>query len=226
MKRPALISAKRIALDKANTTTTIIVGVSVFISIFSLVAVKNLYSQMRYQSKVTSKKEKTLAQTKVNIHEEETLVKAYEEFSSTGTNIIGGNPKGGGDKDGENAKIVLDALPSKYDYPALTSSMDKLLKSNGFTLTSITGTDQEASESENSGGVDPEAVEIPFMLESTVNVNDGTKFLELFEKSIRPIVVNKVTLTSRAGNVKVTLDAKTFYQPEKKMNITEETVSR
>ena len=63
-------------------------------------------------------------------------------------------------------------------------------------------------------------------VESTVNVNDGTKFLELFEKSIRPIVVNKVTLTSRAGNVKVTLDAKTFYQPEKKMNITEETVSR
>ena len=104
--------------------------------------------------------------------------------------------------------------------------MDKLLKSNGFTLTSITGTDQEASESENSGGVDPEAVEIPFMLESTVNANDGTKFLELFEKSIRPIVVNKVTLASRAGNVKVTLDAKTFYQPEKKMNITEETVSR
>lgn len=226
MKRPGLISAKRIALDKANTTTTIIVGVSVFISIFSLVAVKNLYSQMRYQSKVTSVKEKTLAQTKTNIKEEASLVNAYQNFSSTGENIIGGNPKGAGDRDGENAKIVLDALPSKYDYPALTSSIDKLLKSNGFTLSSIVGVDQEATEASNSGGVNPQPVEIPFTLESTINANDGTKFLQLFEKSIRPIVVNKVTLTSKSGNVKVSLDAKTYYQPEKKMNITEETVKR
>jgi hypothetical protein len=104
--------------------------------------------------------------------------------------------------------------------------MDKLLKSNGFTLSSIVGVDQEATEASNSGGVNPQPVEVPFILESSINANDGTKFLQLFEKSIRPIVVNKVTLTSKSGNVKVSLDAKTYYQPEKKMNITEETVRR
>lgn len=224
MRKPAILSAKRVALDKTYKSLLIIISLSVFLTIFSMIAIKNLYAQMKYQSKVISKQEKTLAQTKKNIDEEKKLAAAYQEFAGTTENIIGGNPKGSGDRDGENAKIALDALPSKYDFPALTSSLDKLAKSGGFQLTSMTGTDDSVSQEANNTATDPKPIEIPFTLESDINPADGKKFLQLIERSIRPITIKKLDIKGKNGAITVTIDAKTYFQPEKKLNVTEEVV--
>lgn len=223
MKRPNL-SAKRIAIDKANASLIIIVSVAAFIVVFSIIATKALYSQLTYQSKVIDKKEFTLKQVNKNIEEVAKLNTAYQEFSGSSENILGGNPKGTGDKDGENARIILDALPSRYDYPALTSSVDKLLKGGGFKLTAFTGSDDEAAQSVNQSAVTPAPIDMPFVFESTISPGDGKKFFELFERSIRPMQIQKITGIVQENNLKLEVAAKTYYQPEKKLNVTQEVV--
>lgn len=223
MKSPRL-STKRIAIDKANGTLLMVVGVSVFVSIFSIVASNSLIKQLNYQARVIDAKETTLIQVEKNINEVELLTTAYKEFAGSTTNIIEGNPKGTGDRDGENSRIILDALPSKYDAPALISSLDKLLKSNGFQTPSIMITDDEIAQSANTGSENPVAIDMPFSLEANIAPTDGKRFLELFEKSIRPIQIQKVTISSQDNALKLNIAAKTYFQPEKKLNVTEEVV--
>lgn len=217
-------SVKRLAIDKANTSLVLTVTISIFVIVFSMVASKALYSQMRYQSRVIGKKEATVKQIEKNKKEVEKLTTAYTEFSSEITNAIGGNPKGAGDRDGENARIILDALPSKYDYPALITSLNKLAQTGGYTLTSLTGTDDEISQGTNASSASPQPIELPFSLEASIAQADGVKFLQLFEKSIRPIQISKVTIQGKDSSLKVSLQAKTYFQPEKKLNITDEVV--
>jgi Tfp pilus assembly protein PilO len=223
MRKPNL-STKRLAIDKTNASLLIIVSISVFAIVFSMVASKALYSQMKYQSKVINKKEATLKQVEKNIKEVEKLNTSYQEFASATTNAIGGNPKGNGDRDGENAKIVLDALPSKYDYPALLTSLNKLVQSGGFQPTSITGTDDELNQATNEASSAPQPVEMPFSVEASVAPADGAKFLQLFEKSIRPVKIRKVSIKGKDSSVLVTIEALTYFQPEKKLNIIDEVV--
>lgn len=223
MKRPTF-SAKRIAVDKTNASLIIIVATSMFIVVFSLVATKALYSQFKYQSRVINKKEITLKQIEQNIQEVDKLNVAYSEFSGGTTNAIGGNPRGSGDKDGENARIILDALPSKYDYPALATSLDKLARDGGFVLSNIQGVDDEINQSANSSAVTPTAVEMPFSIEANVKTSDGKDFLELFERSIRPIKLTKLSVTAQENELRVEMEAKTYFQPAKKLNVSEEVV--
>lgn len=223
MAKPQL-SVKRIAIDKANASLLVIITVSIFVIMFSIVSSKALFTQMRYQSKVIEKKKTTLKQVESNKKEVEKLSTAYQEFSSEITNAIGGNPKGGGDRDGENARIILDALPSKYDYPALITSLNKLVQTGGYQATSITGTDDEINQGSNQSASNPQAVEIPFSIEASVSQADGKKFMELFEKSIRPIQVSKLSIQGKDSSLKVSVQATTYFQPEKKLNITEEVV--
>lgn len=221
MANKPLLSGKRIAIDKANTSLILSITVTIFVVVFSLVASKALYSQMRYQSKVISKKQATLKQIETNKKEVAKLNTAYEEFSSDVSNILGGNPKGGGDRDGDNARIILDALPSKYDYPALLTSLNKLASTGGFKLTSLTGTDDEVNQTAVKDSPTPAPLDMPFSAEATIGQSDGVKFLQLFEKSIRPINISKVSVQGSDASLKVSVQAKTYFQPEKKLNVTE-----
>lgn len=58
------LSAKRIAIDRANTAVLIAVGLTTFIAVFSIIAGKALLAQRSYQSKVIDKKETALKQLK------------------------------------------------------------------------------------------------------------------------------------------------------------------
>lgn len=222
---PKGFSVKRLAIDKANARLIIIISLTVFVVVFCIVAIKALWTQRAYQSRVISAKTKTLKDVESNQKAVEKLNVSYQEFASQSTNILGGNPKGTGDRDGENARIVLDALPSSYDYPALVSSLNKLAQLNGFKLDIITGTDDEINQSKNSGSTSPAPIEIPFTLSaSNIQSADGTKFLQMFEKSIRPMKISKVNITGQGATIKILVEAKTYFQPEKKLNIKEVTI--
>ncbi len=223
MAKPNL-SIKRIAIDKANGTLLIAIGIATFITIFSLIASKSLISQGRYQSKVISKQEKARDQMKKNIEAAKTLDTAYQEFEDSPENILGGNPKGAGDRDGENARIVLDALPSKYDFPALTTSIEKMLKDNSITLSSLTGVDDEVAQSANQDSSTPKPVETPFTVDANVGSQNAKNFISLFERSIRPMQVSKVTVNGQNDQLKVSLTMKTYFQPEKKLEVRKEIV--
>lgn len=217
-------STKRLAINKAYATIMIAVSIATFVIMFSLVASKALYSQMRYQSKVSSKKEKALNTLKQNLQTSDQLITSYEAFANETTNVLGGNPSGDGPNDGDNPRIVLDALPSKYDFPALTTSIEKLLNDQGFKLTSITGSDDEVAQSTQDTSADPLPVEMPFSVEVTTSDNRVKQLMQLFERSIRPIQVHQLVLKSENGQLKATVTAKTFYQPEKNLNLKSEVV--
>lgn len=218
------LSTKRLAIDKAYATTLIAISVTTFIVMFSLVASKALYSQMRYQSKVSSKKETALQTLKSNLQTSDQLITSYEAFANETTNALGGNPRGDGPNDGDNPRLVLDALPSKYDFPALTTSIEKLLNDRGFSLTSITGNDDEVAQSAQDSSANPQPIEMPFSVEVTTSDSRVKQLMQLFEKSIRPIQVHQLALQSQNGQLKATVTAKTFYQPEKSLNVKSEVV--
>src|SRR6266542_3157106 len=118
---------KRALISKANSTMVLATGIAAFVFVFSAVASKTLFSQAAYQNKVISQKKEALSTLKSDISAIGTLKSSYKSFVETPRNVLGGNPTGTGDQDGDNAKIVLDAMPSKYDFPALTASVEKLI---------------------------------------------------------------------------------------------------
>lgn len=216
------LSMKRLAIDKANFAVVIAVSVAVFISVFSLVATKSLIEQSRYQAKVIDKKKIALVQLKKNVEEVNTLETSYKSFVLNPENILGGSPTGNGERDGDNARIVLDALPSKYDFPALTASLAKLL--NEHKIDGISGLDEEVLHGEKANSSTPEPVEMPFTVNTDSSPDSVKSILELYERSIRPIKITKLTLLSVNGNVKSTVEAKTYFQPSKTFNVRTETL--
>lgn len=246
------ISTKKIAIDKAYATIVIAVAIAAFISVFSLVASKALLDQRAYQSKVIGAKKTALDTLEANIVAADQLTVSYQEFTGATTNILGGNPTGDADKDGDNARIILDALPSKYDFPALTTSIDKLLRDNSFPPKGITGTDNEAIYSESgedagtagasadeglsddsvfgggstadSGSDSMGAIEMPFSVQVDAGSKNAKKLMRLFEQSIRPINVQTLVLKGNAKKLEFSINAVTYFQPERQVDVKTETV--
>ncbi len=215
---------KRALISKANSTIVMSTGIAAFLVVFCLIATKTLISEASYQSHVISEKKKALSTLKSDLSARDSLVAAYKSFVNTPQNIIGGNPAGTGDKDGDNAKIVLDALPSKYDFPALATSLEKLVNSEGLTVQSISGTDEEITQAANQSSANPQPVQMPFEVQVAGSYDAVKSFVNDLERSIRPFQVQKVELSGQQGSMTATIDAQTFYQPEKSLNIKTEVV--
>jgi len=213
-------SSKRVLIDKANTRIVIYVSVAAFILVFSLVATKTLISQAAYQNRVIGAKRVAVDQLKSDITASSSLRTSYNAFLSLPQNAIGGNPDGTGPQDGNNAKIVLDALPSTYDFPGLTTSLDNLLSSqSGITIDGISGTDEEATLGINQSSTNPTPQPIPFSVSVTGDYSSLQGVINTFERSIRPIQIQTLNITGTEPDLTMTVTAQTYYQPAKSLNI-------
>lgn len=217
------VNAKRLLIDKANATMLVLIGITAFFVAFSLVSSKALISQSSYQSRVLSEKNKALKQLKENKKNVDSLVGSYKSFAEEKVNILDGSPAGTGPRDGDNPRIVLDALPSKYDFPGLISSLEKLLKDGGYKIESIGGSDDELAQ-QNASTSKPAAIEIPFPVAISTNYQGAQNFLTTLERSIRPIKVNLMSVTASGSDLRITITGKTYYQPEKTLKITSKVV--
>lgn len=217
-------STKRLQIDKANSVMVIAVAATSFIVVFSLVASQALWGQRSYQARVIDKKEKVRDQLKKNIEATDTLVTAYKDFVGSAENVLGGNASGQGEKDGDNAKLILDALPSKYDFPALATSLEKLLTQNSISIESIGGIDDEVSQASNEGTDKPAPIEIPFDLGITSTYEGIKNLISVFERSVRPISIDTLEFSGSDSSLRTTLRAKTYYQPGKSLKIDSEVV--
>lgn len=219
------ISTKRLAISKTNAQLVVIISASAFVTIFCLVAAKAVWSQTRYQARVTSQSQKAHAQLQKNLTNFSSLSTSYNAFQSTGTNIIGGNPSGTGPNDGSNAKIILDALPSTYDFPALASSLEKVLSADGFPGASISGTDDQLAQQTNISSPNPQPVAMPF----TISINNAAynsiqQLVANLNASIRPIQIDTMSLSGSSSSMTLSLTAHSYYQPGKTVNITKQVV--
>jgi Tfp pilus assembly protein PilO len=222
MKTPAMsdFTTKRALIDKANTVTVIAAGAAAFLVVFSLISAKSFVSQIQYQNKVIGAKRETLKTLKGNLEARDTIVKAYNSFSGTSTNIIAGSTTDDlQDNGGDNARLILDALPSKYDFPALTTSLEKLAAKQNVKIQKLSGVDDEVAQAAQQKSANPSAIPIPFSITIAGDYTQLKVFVEQLEKSIRPVQVQKFSVAVSEGNLEMTIDAQTFYQPEKVLEI-------
>lgn len=215
------ISTKHLAISKANAQIVGIVGAASFVTIFCLVAAHAVFSQNQYTSRVTKKATIAHDQLTKNIQSYNNLQNAYDAFTNAPQNIIGGSPSGVGPSDGNNTNIILDALPSSYDFPALTSSIEKILTAGNFSISSIGGTDDQVAQQTNSITASPQPVPMPFSFSvSNANYQSVQSLIGTLQKSIRPIQIDSITLSGGSNNMNLTVNAHTYYQPGKSLGIT------
>jgi Tfp pilus assembly protein PilO len=216
-------SEKRLLINQANSRIVAVTTAASFIVVFCLVASYTLVGQLAYQNRVLGKKKAALSQLNTDINSVQTLETSYTAFVQTPQNVLGGNTHGQGGMDGDNAKIVLDALPSKYDFPALATSLEKLALSQGVNIESMTGTDDEVAQTDSASST-PAPIAMPFQITVTGNYASIQKVVKAFEKSIRPIQVQTLQLTGSDQKMQMNITAQTYYQPEKTLNIKREVV--
>ena len=212
-------SSKEMQIDKANASIVLFVSLAAIVMAFSMVSIKSLLAQKAYQSKVITQQEAALKIAKADLQAVSKLSASYSNFDSKTPNIIGGNSTGTGAQDGSNSKIVLDALPSVYDFPALVTSLEKLVTDRGFKGGAVSGTDDPAL-GVNASTPSPVATEIPFNLSVTGSYNSVKDLVNVLQKSIRPIKINTMQLSGSDTGLTLSLGAKTYYQQAKNLNIT------
>lgn len=216
-------STKHLQINKANSNMVMIIAVAAFVVVFSLVASRALLEKSSYQRRVIAAKQKAATQLKANVEAAHSLQSSYKAFVSNPNNIIGGNPSGSGENDGDNAKITLDALPSQYDFPALTSSLEKILTKNNYKINSIVGTDDELAQQNNQSPT-PSPVEIPFSVGVGATLDTSKTLLDLFQHSIRPMNIQTIDISGSNSDMTLNITANTYYQPARNLNIKTEVV--
>jgi hypothetical protein len=215
---------KRALITKANSSMVIATTAAAFVLVFGLVAGKSLLSQMSYQNRVISAKKTALAQLNTDLSARDSLQSSYKSFVAEDPNVIGGSAAGSGEQDGDNATLILDSLPSSYDFPALTTSLEKIITGQNLNILSITGTDQEATEGGNSSSPSPAAVPMPFQIEVNGAYTSIQTLTDVFQRSIRPFQIQTLELSGDEGSMNATISAQTYYQPGKTLNIKNEVV--
>lgn len=211
-------SIKHDIISKDSTKVLIAVSVAVFLFVFCGFAVKSLFSQSLYNNKVISEKEKTRDRLKQNLDTVNKLQQSYEAFVNSPQNILGGAAFGTGPIDGNNAKIVLDALPGDYDYPALSSSFEKILVDGGYSVGSIGGAEDASAQKTPAATVKP--IEIPYDFTFTASLDRTRELLATLERSIRPMHIDRLDVSVNANNeLSTSVTLHTYYTQEKTFDI-------
>jgi hypothetical protein len=211
-------SIKHLKIDKDQSTILIITVIATIITVFSLFALKALILKGNYQHRGINAKQSVVKQLQANIESSKKLVSQYSVFADQDPNLLGGSKEGQGARDGNNSRLSLDALPSKYDVPALASSIEKLLNDKNADIKSITIKDDPTANSDEPSP-HPGVVAIPFSFQTSANVNGAQLLLQDFEKSIRPFDVSSIDVTGSDASLTVTINGQTYFQPAKNLNL-------
>lgn len=198
-------------ISKNNTKMFVILAVAGATLSFALVSSITLVKRMNYQAKVINERTKVQKQLKSNNDAVDSLLEAYKNFDEAAESVIGTSDS--------NSKIVLDALPSKYDFPALATSLEKILVNGGFSDISITGSDNEATAEQNS--TNPAPIEIPFSIAAKGSYTQLQGLINSLRISIRPFKILRldISASSTGDSMSFNISGVTYYQPEKNLEI-------
>jgi hypothetical protein len=219
-------SIKSVAIDKTQTQMVTVVAIAAVLTVFALMFAKTLLSEQSFQSRLIHADETASSQLTADTKAANQLTNYYNYFESHTTNILGGSSTGNGPQDGSNATIILDALPSQYDFPALASSITKIFNYLNLPNNSVSGSDLEATQGNVKASNNPQPIAMPFNFSvsgtSYTSIQDLVKTLEY---SIRPIQIESMSISGSQNSMTISVQAQTYYQPGKIMGITNETVN-
>jgi len=217
-------SIKRVALDKANTQTIIVAAVGAFIIVFCIVASNYLLGLRSYQQKIINADQVAYNQLKIVNANAKLLTNNFDKFVNQNPTLIG-KPIAKGKIKYNNGVLILDALPSQYDFPAMITSIDKILQSDNFDIQSIGGSDLSASTpSTPSSNPQPVAMPFNFTIQNVTYPNIHKLFVQM-QESILPLQVESVSLSGTDSSMSLSVDAQTYFQPGKVFKIGQETIN-
>lgn len=212
-------NSKRGLVDKNKTMIFAFVAIAAAISVAALMISKGLWSQTSHMGKVIAKKEVAVKQLEDNKQAVQALTATYETFDNQNPNFLGGSPDGSGPRDGSNGSLVLDALPNRYDFPALIASVEKIL--DGYTIRTIGGNDETLAQVEAVGG---QPIEMPFTVDVQTSYDGFKQLIDAFDKSIRPFHIMKLELSGVNSLLTANIEGKSYYQPDIGIEITSEVI--
>src|SRR3989344_5561127 len=201
-----LSKLKKADMDKNQTRLIMTVGIATVITIFCLVSTKALLAQASYHRSELAAKRAVIKQLKSNIDTAATLQTQYQAFNSVNPNFIGGKnvtEPNASQPDGDNARLVLNALPSKYDFPALISSVSKILSGAGMASPGI------------AARVNPTPVEITLSLNGVTTYGGAQNLIRDLEGSIRPFNVTTLEFGGSSASISLSAGLSTYFQPAK-----------
>jgi len=195
-----------IKLDKEKSAVMKNLAIASFLLVFGLFASKKLLGVYVYQGRVIDTQKTSIANIVSDQKVASNVVKAYKNFVNQQINVIGGTTTGAGSTSGNNAKIILDALPQTYDFPAIISSVQVLLNSSGILVNSLTGTDSSTVLAQS-----PQPVPIPLSFSVSGSYSSIQSLLSTLNKSITPIDIKSVTLSGTDAYLTASISAQTYY---------------
>ena len=213
------LSTKSLQIDKDQSAILIAVVAATIISIFCLTSAKVLFGQALYQRRVINARNASVKQLNEDITKANDLTTQYKTvfLGSDSQNIIGGSTTGSQAQDGDNGKIVLDALPTTYDFPALLTSMSNLMASDGVGTQSIGGSDQSSTFSSDPT-YNPQVTKVGLTISGSTTYDSAKRLLTDLERSIRPFDVTHITLSGSESQLTLSMDLSTYYQPAKTLS--------
>lgn len=224
-----ILSDKRLQVDQATRTMVISVAIAVFIIFFCIFSAHSLSKVLAYQNRVISQQSLAVSNLNKDITASKLLDTSYTKFNNTsGNNLLGASSTGTGPNQGDNAKLVLDALPSENDYPALVVDVENLFANQGVTINSINVSNTSTSSSTPTtagpsiavGGAQP----IPIGFSVTGPLSNLESFINHVSSSILPIQFLTVSFTGQQSALTMNVTAQTYYQPAIAFKVTTETV--
>ncbi len=210
MAKKMNVSLKHVQIDRANTVVVAAVAVAAFVLVFTGFAVSALLNQRSYQAKIINEKETTRDLLADNLVAAEELQRSYQQFNQAPVNVIGGIADGDGQNDGTNTRIVLDALPSSYDFPALMTSIELILTAGGVDIAGISGVDEELEQRDLDSS---ETIEMPFSFEISTNYEGLRDLVDTLERSTRPLAINSFEMRGDDDDMTLRLSGKTYFKP-------------
>jgi len=220
---------KRTQIARANRTmflwiavASALVGAAIVVSIF-------LAQKVAYTERVLSKKQETVTNLDHNIAVVDSLKTKVKELEvNSALMSVKAN------ESDEALQVVLDALPSEANSLALGASLqNKLLAGvvGNYSLKSLQVVPVNGVESLSA---DPTVVDAAAPV-ATTNTIDFTfavqgdqsalrQVLQNLERSIRTIVVTRLSVDTQGGILTLSVDGHAFYQPVRSVQLTEEVV--
>ena len=220
------LSTKRLQISKAQSSMMVIATVSAVITVFCLASSRALLAEAKFQSHVITARKAAAKQMQANVQIAQNLSNQYNQVfeGSSPLNIIGGandSSPNAVPPNGDNGRIVLDALPTTYDFPALLTSLSNLMSKDNVGTPSIGGTDT-SSTANNQPSSNPQPTEIDFTIGGNTTYQGAQTLVKDLERSVRPFKVTKLSLSGSESNLSLSLSVATYYQPAKTLNLTTE----
>ncbi|EDK72451.1 hypothetical protein TM7_0420 [candidate division TM7 genomosp. GTL1] len=217
---------KRQQIAHANRSMFLwVAGASVIVA-FALVVGQFLFQQMLFNEKVLGEKRTTDSILNENLEASDALKREVNTLLAN-QNLADSRAK----PTDSNLRVVLDALPTKLDGLNLGTSLQTVLLSGTVRSIEALSVDDAAKESTegvedaSSIGTTEGPQEISFRFTVSGDFNNIRNALQALDRSIRPIHVTALNIEGSDNNLNATVEAKTYYQAAKTIELKEKTVS-